>query len=255
VSVSKQKALVWWSITWVIVYGLIMIFLFHVVPPPAPSLTAQQIAHWYVVHHTSIRIGAMIAGWTSAWAIPLSVVIGVQIERQEEGRKVWAVLAICGGVTMSIFIMFPFLCWGVAAFTTNRDPQVTDMMFQLGTLSFITTDQFYVFLWVAVAVICLTPCALKHTPFPRWFGYYSAWEVIMYCAGAVAFFPRHGPFAWNGLLAFWFPLVLFGTWLAMMCFLLLRALNQQRGEELERSPAAAAPSATQRQPSAPLATA
>lgn len=231
-SVQKQRALVWWAIAWCATYGLILIFLFHMIPPPSASLSNTQVAHWYVIHHTSIRIGAMIAGWTSAWAIPLAVVVGAQIARVERGRKIWSVLAICGGVTMSIFIMFPFMCWGVAAWTTDRAPDVTALMHQLGMLSFITTDQFYIFMWIPVVVISLTRTTVKHSPFPRWFGYYSAWECFMYCAGAVAFLPRNGPFAWNGLFAFWFPLVLFLTWLAMMCFLLLRALTAQRQEEL-----------------------
>jgi hypothetical protein len=83
-------------------------------------------------------------------------------------------------------------------------------------------------MWVAVVVICWLPTSISHSPFPRWFGYLTAWIAVMFEAGAFAFLPRSGPLAWNGLMVFWLPLILFGVWIAVMCNLLLRALKRQR---------------------------
>ena len=62
-----------------------------------------------------------------------------------------------------------------AAFTPTRDPQVTAVMHELGTLTLTTTDQYYVFMWVAICVISFIPATAKHSPFPRWFGYFNLW--------------------------------------------------------------------------------
>jgi hypothetical protein len=169
--------------------------------------------------------------------VPLSVVIAAQMARQERGQKPWTILMICGGALMSIFLVLPPLFWGVAAFTPARDVQITATMHELGMLTLVTTDQFYIFMWVAIAVICFLPARYAHSPFPRWYGYFTAWTAFMFEAGAIAFFPRTGPFAWNGLLVYWSPLTLFGLWIAVTSNVLLRSLRRQQEEpDLEVEP-------------------
>jgi hypothetical protein len=233
-SERSQSILVWWAIVFAVIYGVVLWLLLDMVPPPTAKLSATQIAHWYAVRHTKIRIGAVIASWTSAFMVPLSIVVAAQMSRQERGQKVWSVMTVVGGGLMSIFLVLPPLFWGVAAFTPTRAPQITAIMHELGMLTLTTTDQYYVFMWVAVVVICLLPVSVTNSPFPRWFGYLSAWIALMFEAGAFAFLPRTGPFAWNGLLVFWVPLTLFGAWIAVMSRLLLVALKRQRQEAREQ---------------------
>jgi hypothetical protein len=94
-------------------------------------------------------------------------------------------------------------------------------------LTFVTTDQYYIFMWVAIAAIGVIPNVVRHAPFPRWFGYYTAWTALMFEGGAVAFVTRSGPFAWNGMLAFWLPVVTFFAWIVVASVLLFRAIDQQ----------------------------
>lgn len=94
-------------------------------------------------------------------------------------------------------------------------------------LTFVTTDQYYIFMWVAIAVVALIPNNVVHTPFPRWFGYYTAWTALMFEAGAIAFLTPSGPFSWNGLLAFWSPVVTFFAWIVVMAILMFRAIAAQ----------------------------
>jgi len=103
-------------------------------------------------------------------------------------------------------------------------------MHELGVITLITTDQYYIFLWVAVAVISLLPNTVVDSPFPR-FGYVTAWLAIMFEAGAIAFSFRTGPFAWNGLLTFWLPFPLFGLWIVMISVLLFKAIAAQSDSE------------------------
>jgi hypothetical protein len=218
-----------------IIYGLSLWLLLHMVPPPSPMLTAEQVAQFYVRHHTSIRVGAVITTYTGAFLVPISVVFAVQIARIEKGRRAWAITALSGGLLMSIFLVLPPLFWGVAAFSTSLPAQVTLLMHQIAMLTLVTTDQYYIFLWIAVAVICFRPTSLPYSPFPRWFGYLTIWSALMFEAGAISFLAHSGPFAWNGILVFWFPLTIFGGWLAVACVLLLRAIRQQQdaGEDAD----------------------
>lgn len=231
-----QQVLVWWGIVFLAIWALCLIFLLHMIPPPGPRMSPTQVAHFYSSHNTSIKIGATISGWTTAFMVPFGIVCGVQIARLEK-RRVWSIAAVAGGATMSIFLVLPPLFWGVAAYTPGRNPEITTTMHELGMLTLTTTDQYYLFLWVPIAVLCFTRTDVPHSPFPRWFGYLTVWIAFMFEAGAVAFLTRTGPFAWNGLLVFWSPLTLFAVWLAVQSYLLLRAIRLQ-GDEGERTPAA-----------------
>jgi hypothetical protein len=229
-SERSQKVLVWWGVIFAAIYGVALVFLLHMVPPPSPKLTEAQIAHWYAHRHTDIRVGAIIASWTSAFMVPLAIVVAVQMGRQEGGRKVWSVATVASGCMMSIFLVLPPLFFGVAGYTTHQAPSATAIMHHLGVLTLVTTDQYYIFMWVAVTVICLLPQTQKYSPFPRWFGYLNAWIAFMFEAGAIAFLPRTGPFDWRGLLVFWSPLSLFGLWIGVMSYLLLSNLSKQQQE-------------------------
>jgi hypothetical protein len=82
-------------------------------------------------------------------------------------------------------------------------------------------------MWVAIAFVALNPNTVVYTPFPRWFGYYAVWTALMFEAGAIAFLTRSGPFAWNGLLALWSPVVTFFAWMIVLAVLLFRAIASQ----------------------------
>lgn len=233
-SVRAQRILVWWSVVFITIYGLALGFLLHMIPPPRATMTANEVAAWYQAHKGSIRVGAVIASWTSAFMLPLSVVVGTQMARIEKGRsKAWTITVVASGAMMSLFLVLPPLFWGVAAFTPTRGAEITQLMHQLGMLTLVTTDQYYIFMWVGIVIVCLTKTGIKHSPFARWYGYFTAWTALMFEAGAIAFLTKTGPFAWNGLLVFWSPLTLFGAWIAVTCNLLLKALKNQAAEEAE----------------------
>jgi hypothetical protein len=233
-SERSQRAILWWGIALAVIYGVALIFLLQQVPTKNPAWSAEQVADWYANHQGSIKWGAVIASWTGAFMMPILAVVTIQMARVETGGwKIWSALSLVSGALMSLFLMLPPLFWGVAAYTAPRkDPEVTTLMHELATLTLTTTDQYYIFLWIGVTVIALRPATqlVKNNPFPRWWGYTSLWITIMFEAGAIAFVPRSGPFAWNGLLVFWSPLTLFTVWITIQCWLIFRALRLQRAE-------------------------
>lgn len=227
-SERSQIAIVWWSLLLATIYGLALGFLLHMIGPPSATWSAQQVAQFYLENRISVRIGATIASWTSMFMLPLWAVIAAQIRRQETGTPIWTIMAATGGSLMGLFLALPPLFFGVAAFTPTRAPEITATMHELGLLTLVTTDQVYIFNWVAVAVICLAPQCARYSPFPRWFGYFTAFTGIAFEVGAFAFNFRSGPFSWNGLVVFWMPLTLFGLWILVTSALLLKSLKAQR---------------------------
>ena len=222
-----QTIMIWWGWVFMVAYGFCLWGLLDMMPPPPATLTVDQVASFYHDNGFRIRLGALITSYCSAFMVPISVVISVQMARLEKGTPVWSILAFAGGILMSMFLVFPPLLWGVAAFSVDRAPEATALMHELGTLTLVTTDQFYIFQMVAMTYISLTQKVDANSPFPRWFGYFTAWAALMFEAGAIAFIPKTGAFAWDGLLVFWSPLSIFGVWVTVMSWLMLRALKRQ----------------------------
>jgi hypothetical protein len=241
-SERSQRAILWWGIGLAVAYTFALIFLLQQVPTKNPAWSAEQVAAWYADNQGKIKWGAVIAGWAGGFMMPILAVFAVQMARVEGGWKIWSALSLVSGAMMSLFLALPPLFWGVAAYTAPRnDPEVTTLMHELGTLTLTATDQYYIFMWVGVTVLALRPATqlVKNNPFPRWWGYLSLWITIMFEAGAVAFVPRSGPFAWNGLLVFWSPLTLFGVWISIQSWLVFRALRAQAADrDPEPTPAA-----------------
>jgi hypothetical protein len=231
-SERSQIAIVWWALIFTTIYGLALGFLLHMIGPPSATLTVDQVAAFYRDNQGSIRIGATITSYTSMFMIPLWCVIAAQIWRQEKGSTpIWTIMAGVAGPMMGLFLALPPICWGVAAFNPGRSPEVTAGIHELGLLTLTTTDQIYVFNYVAVVVIALSPQAAKYSPFPRWYGYFSAFWTIAFEVGALAFNFHSGPFSLNGLIVFWMPLTGFGLWILVTSILLLKALKQQLNDK------------------------
>jgi len=222
-----QTIMIWWALMFMFIFGFALWLLLDMVPPPPATLGAREVADFYVAHGFQIRLGAMITSWTSAFMVPFSTVAAVQLARLEKGTPVWSILAFAGGILMSIFLVLPPLFWGIAAFSPARAPDVTALMHEIGTLTLVTTDQFFIFQMVAIGYVSLTQTVDPRSPFPRWVGYFTLWAALMFEVGAIAFMPKSGPFAWNGLFVFWFPFVIFGIWVTIMSVCMLQAIKRQ----------------------------
>lgn len=231
-SERSQIAIVWWALIFSTIYGLALGLLLHMIGPPSATLTADQVKDFYVTNQVSIRWGATITSWTSMFMAPLWGVIAAQIYRQEKGSTpIWTLMAGVNGPMMGLFLALPPLFWGVAAFDPGRPADITAVFHQLGLLTLTTTDQIYIFNYVAVAVIALAPQVSKYSPFPRWYGYFTAFWALAFEVGAFAFNFRNGPFSWNGVIVFWMPLTGFGFWILVTATLLLKALKLQLNDK------------------------
>ena len=222
-----QRIMIWWSMSFMLIFGFTYYFLIGMLPLPPATWTPAEIAAFYSENAFRIRLGAMIMSWTSAFALPIYVVIAVQMARLEKGVPIWSILQLVGGAMMTIFLVLPPVFWGIAAYNPGRDPQVTAAIHEIANLILVTTDQYFIFQMVALAWVSLTQKVDPHSPFPRWLGYFTIWGALMFELGAIAFLPKTGPFAWNGLFVFWFPFCIFGTWISVVAWSLLRAIKRQ----------------------------
>ena len=232
ISHKSQTIMIWWGLIFLVIYWLSIWGLLNMMPPPDATLTEMQVAEFYRADAFGIRLGAMITSWVSAFGVPFAVVASVQCARLErleapDSIPVWSILCFAGGILMTMFLVFPPIMWGVAAFTAERDPGLTTIMHELSLLTFTTTDQYYIFMMIPMAIVSLTQKQDERSAFPRWYGYFTLWAAVAFEVGALAFMFKEGPFSWNGALVFWMPLVVYGVWLFVTAYIFLRAIRRQ----------------------------
>jgi hypothetical protein len=93
-----------------------------------------------------------------------------------------------------------------------------------------------VFQMLPIAYVGLTQKVVSNSAFPRWHAYFTFWSAVIFEAGALPYLFKAGPFAWNGLISFWLPFPIFGLWMMVTAFVLLRALSLQQAEAMSRRP-------------------
>ena len=229
-SIGTQRFFIWLAIGGALLFAGAWIGLMGFFPPPPADLPADKVAALYSVHNIRFRVGVILALISGGFLVPISIAISVQMARLEKGIPIWAILQGLTGTIGSIFVWFPVLIWGVAAFTPERSPELTLIFHEFAWLFYITPLSLFPMQLLGIIVLAFT----KEEPdsvsaFPRWLGYLTAWQLVQSFGGPMAMLFKTGIFSWNGLLPFWLPFSLFGAWYAAICWTMLRALRHQRG--------------------------
>jgi hypothetical protein len=202
-------------------------FIAGYVPPVAPAATADQIAAFYQANPERIRIGLLLTMFSATLWIPWAAALSAQMKRM--CHSVLSDTQLGCGIATSVFVILPVEVWLAASFRPDRDPAL---------LLFFNDFAFIMFVGlVAPAYVQITSLGIavlldvsKIPIFPRWTGYFNIWAALMTLPGGMCVFFKDGPFAWNGLLAFWLPLSVYGVWYPLMFWYLRRAISLQARE-------------------------
>jgi hypothetical protein len=110
----------------------------------------------------------------------------------------------------------------------GRDPQLLALLYDLGLLSYVGSLGCFSTAYFAFAVAILYD---KNEIFPKWLAYVSIWQIVTEIMAVPVFVSKAGPFAWNGSIAFWMGVVVFGFWLSCVIVFLMKATELQPVDE------------------------
>ena len=217
----------WCGVAFVVLFTLGWWIIASYVPPLSPTLTAAEVADFYQRNTGSIRFGLMPTMISAALTAPWVAVIAVQMKRIEGEFPVLTYAQLVAGAVGIVVLLLPPLIWTTVAFRVDRDPQLMQLMNDFAWLLFIMT---FSPAFIQNLVIGLAIFSDRNTTpvFPRWLGYFNIWVAILFVPGGLITFFKTGPFAWNGLLAFWVPLVIFFAWFLVMFVALLKSIREQK---------------------------
>ena len=115
-----------------------------------------------------------------------------------------------------------------AVYRPGRDPQLLALLYDLGLLSYVGSLGCFSTAYFAFAVAILYD---RNEIFPKWLAYVSIWQIVTEIMAVPVFVSKAGPFAWNGSIAFWMGVVVFGFWLSCVIVYLMKATERQPADE------------------------
>lgn len=230
-SALNQRWMAWGGIASMVVLMIGMWLIAGFVPPPGPHKSVAEIVRIYVDDGTKIRIGIIIACAGVTLLGPWSVAIAIQMTRIEGRYAPLAWSQVLLGALLLVEFYIPCVMWEAAAFRPTIDPEFTYRIHDTASIMFIALP------WTGMLQAILLGVAIlqdrRPDPvFPRWLAYASFWAALAFIPGGLNSLAHTGPIAWNGVLAWWLGLAIFGGWIFAVSIALVRfAIPHQEAEE------------------------
>ena len=196
-------------------------------PPHLPSATAEEIAAIYQANATGIRTGMIFIMLAGACYASFTGAITAQMRRIEtRATPVLTYTQLAAGTASILLFLVPALIWTAAAYRPERDPQITQALNDLGWFFFVMPFVLGFTQNLALGFTIISDKRPKPV-YPRWVGFFNIWIALLFVPGILVTYFKSGPFAWNGILAFWLPASVFGPWFFVVAIYTMKAARQQ----------------------------
>lgn len=194
------------------------------VPPPAASDSARQIAAFYRENTDQLRAGLLLLLIGAPLLVPFSVLLALQLKRSDPRVAPLAYVQVLMSVVTMLLLLLPVVLMATAAFRPERPPAATQLL---------NDGAFTILLWAfspptlefAAIGIAILWDRSERPLFPRWSGYVDLAAAAIFAGGGPALFVKHGAFGWDGAVAFWAVLASFGVWTWVTFATMLRAIG------------------------------
>lgn len=226
------KAALWSGVAFIVATIVAQGLLMHFIPPPSPTLSARELALRFIGRRDEIRLGCLIQCIFWSFLVTWGVTISVFLRKMERGYPIltYASIALVGGGDV-FFILVP-MTWAVIAYRPETlDPMTIQVMNDWVWFDYLFTWPPFS-LWMVVIAIAVFKDHNVPALYPRWIGYLSLWSaMLLFPAGLIVFF-RTGPFAYDGVGAFWIPFAIYFTWMTSMTVTTFQAINRQTNQSI-----------------------
>jgi hypothetical protein len=220
-----EKICAWGGVAFSVAFFLGFMVIARFVPPLNPDDTAAQIAAIYRERTQSIRTGVLVGFVGTIFLMAFGAAIAGQIRRIRGVSHTIVYIQVASVAVAVVMVVMPMPGWWTAAFRPEQWSDQTILL--LNDYSWII---FVIGFVPFVAFFAATGFAIlsdedEQPLYPRWAGYLSVFLGMVQMSAAPLVYFKSGPFAWNGLIAFWMPVVEFFTWFIVFTVLTLKAID------------------------------
>ena len=208
-------------------YALMMLLGWWLVsgflPPQAPSFGAEEVARFYRENFVTIRIGMVIVMFGGVLYAPFAALAAKQIARVEGGVGVLTICQIMAGMAVVLLAFYPAIWCLSIAYRPGRTPEFIQLINDAIWLQLIGGVTPFLLSLLSLAAAALKRDGKVHV-FPRRYGYFTLLATALMLPRVLVFFYQSGPFAWDGLLAFWLPSIALLVWILVTTVVLRKAI-------------------------------
>ncbi len=198
-------------------YAVIFFVVTHIQPPGQPWYDANQVTGWFGHHHDGLLVGLaliFVLGGLSATSIAL---ITYSIRRMSVSRGFAYSYLILYSVSAVPGFLFICVALTAGAMRPDRSPELQHWLYQLGFLSFSGTMGVF----LIGSLIWMTAILLdRNRVFPKWFAYLNLCNALTEVVVSPSWVFHRGVFPWNGLIAWWIDVAVFGIYTGVFITLL-----------------------------------
>ena len=209
----------------------------HFWAPARADLSLEETKTWFTeTHHPAVIVGLTLFYIAAGFLTQGSVAFGIMLAKIEGRWPLWSLTTAVCGIFISLIVFFNACAWIVSAYRHESEASVLQAFSDWAWFAFLLG-------WIYLAIEMLATAVVElmddrpEPMVPRWLTWLTiAGGLTVFMAAGPAFF-KSGPFAYHGLLAFYIPVVVWGVYIALTTWYMLRELG--RAPERAQSPAAA----------------
>ena len=225
---TDGELILWWTLPVLLVIWLAAFLMFPGFRPPmAPTMPADEVAAFYRDHTAGVQYSMILFNWFGAGLIPVLMLIAMQIRRMNHSTPILRYCVIsCAAGAPTMFLVGD-LFWIIAAFRTDRAPELTQLLNDLAWITFTAGVPFLIAqsLFLALAIFFDDQ---PQPVFGRGVAYVNLGLAVAWMPATFAALAHDGPLAWNGLLSFWVKNLAIMAWIVVMGVVLGQAIRRER---------------------------
>ncbi len=221
-----QRICTWCGPVGFAAFGIGIMPLANFLPPPSPLASAEDIAAIYRSNQMGILFGSaflmlgvsLLMAFFAQWAVLL--------KRIEGKISPYTYTELILAAFVSVLFFTPGIFWSVAAFRPERSAETILLLNDIAWLMLVI-PAFPGFVQMMAIGLGILGDKRPHPVMPRWTGYATLWVGVLFVPACLVAVFKSGPFAWNGVLAFWVPAGITGLWAFGMVAPILKSIANQ----------------------------
>jgi hypothetical protein len=215
---KRELWFAWYStVAFYSLYSVVFFVITRTQPPGRPWVGPEQAVEWFSDRHWGLLVGFALIFVLGGWSATAIALITYSIRRMSVSRAFaysYLVLYLIAAIPGFLFIC---IAMTVGAMRPERSPDLQRWIYDLGFLSFSgTMGVFLVGSLIWMAAILLD----RNGVFPRWFGYLNLCNALTEVVIAPSWIFTRGVFAWDGVIAWWIDVAVFGMYTCVFIYLL-----------------------------------
>jgi hypothetical protein len=222
---KRELWLAWWTlVVFYNIYSLVTFVITRTQPPPEPSWDLAGQIHWFDSRHWGLLIGLPIVFVVLGFITVNNALIAYSMRRMSVSPVFaysYLILYTLSGVPGMLLLCIPLT---VGAYRPDRSPELIGWLYDFAFLSFSGTMGVFLIgslIWMVAILLD------KNRVLPKWFGYLNLCNALTEVVVAPAWLFQRGVFAWNGAIAWWVNVVVFGIYTFAFIILLRRVIQRE----------------------------